>query len=142
VLNGCSDYRQFLKDELEKRIQGNSAYSLRAFARDLAVTPQQLSFVLNKKKGLSLEAAFKVATRLDLNDDERAYFCDLAQMASARSAGAKQLAELRVARSQSVTNFQSITLDVFKIISDWHHYALLELTTTKGFKSEPEWIVK
>jgi hypothetical protein len=48
------DYRAFLKSELEERMEKNSSYSLRAFARDLTVSPQMLSLVLNGKKTTSL----------------------------------------------------------------------------------------
>ena len=52
------DYRLFLKDELEKRIHGNSRYSLRAFARDLNITPQALSAVLKYKKDFTGNSSF------------------------------------------------------------------------------------
>lgn len=56
-LTQYSDYRTYLRAELEVRIQKNSAYSLRAFAQQLGMTPQMLSFVLNRKKNISLNMA-------------------------------------------------------------------------------------
>jgi len=41
------DYRKILRDELETRFQRNRHYSLRAFARDLGVTPARLSDALS-----------------------------------------------------------------------------------------------
>jgi uncharacterized protein (TIGR02147 family) len=33
-----------------------------------------------------------------------------------------------------------MSLDQFKVISDWHHFAILELTKVAGFRSSPAWI--
>lgn len=41
------DYRSYLRNELECRVNANAQYSLRAFARDLDMPPQMLSFVLS-----------------------------------------------------------------------------------------------
>ncbi len=39
-------------------------------------------------------------------------------------------------------DYSSLEAEKFKIISDWHHYAILELTQTNGFQSNPGWIAK
>jgi uncharacterized protein (TIGR02147 family) len=33
-----------------------------------------------------------------------------------------------------------LTVDTFSVISDWYHYAILELTALASFKPEPKWI--
>ncbi len=33
-------------------------------------------------------------------------------------------------------------LDVFKVIADWQHFAILNLTQVEGFKSEPRYVAK
>jgi uncharacterized protein (TIGR02147 family) len=38
--------------------------------------------------------------------------------------------------------FQQITLDTFAIISDWYHYAILELIRVRNFKGDAQWIAK
>ncbi|HVK62126.1 MAG TPA: TIGR02147 family protein, partial [Bdellovibrionales bacterium] len=136
------DYRVYLKGVLEQRLRDNARYSLRAFARDLQVTPARLSEILNRKKGLSLEAATLMAKRLSLSEQETRFFCDLVQMADARSASAKKVAEIRIDREIQSQNFNTIQLDVFKVISDWHHFAILELTLVDGFRSDSAWIAK
>ncbi len=32
--------------------------------------------------------------------------------------------------------------EVFEVISDWYHHAILELTKTKSFKNDPKWIAR
>jgi hypothetical protein len=36
--------------------------------------------------------------------------------------------------------FRSLAIEEFQFISDWYHYAILEVTTLKGFQNEAEWI--
>jgi len=49
--NSIRDYRVWLVDEFSQRKQKNTAYSLRAFARDLGISATCLSEVLAKKRG-------------------------------------------------------------------------------------------
>ena len=35
---------------------------------------------------------------------------------------------------------KDLSLDLFRCISDWHHYAILELTFVEGFDSDPKWL--
>lgn len=37
---------------------------------------------------------------------------------------------------------QQLTLDTFSIISDWYHYAILELIKVRGFQPDHAWIAK
>jgi uncharacterized protein (TIGR02147 family) len=46
------------------------------------------------------------------------------------------------AAATSEENFQQITIDIFSIISEPYHYALLELLKTTNFKWEPKWIAE
>jgi uncharacterized protein (TIGR02147 family) len=36
--------------------------------------------------------------------------------------------------------FSVVKADIFAAISDWYHYAILDLTLLKGFKGDPSWI--
>jgi uncharacterized protein (TIGR02147 family) len=38
--------------------------------------------------------------------------------------------------------FNQIAIDSFAMISDWYHYAILELTHLKSFKSDSRWIAR
>ena len=63
-----------IKEEFSKRVTRNSSYSLRAFARDLGVSPASLSCFLNQKKGISEKKATDIAGRLDLNLSKKEQF--------------------------------------------------------------------
>lgn len=63
-----------LREELEKRMQKNSAYSLRAFARAMDIDSANLSKILANKIPLSLKQASKFAAFLKLDDATRSAF--------------------------------------------------------------------
>ena len=136
------DYRVFLKDELEERKRRNLHYSLRAFARDLGTSSQLLSLVLKGKKGFSMDMAAYIANGLKLDKADTAYFCDLVDLARAKTELAKNVARHRLDQYFTDKTYETLGTEVFKAISDWHHYAILELTCLKDFKSDPKWISK
>ncbi|HCM41631.1 MAG: hypothetical protein A2070_00925 [Bdellovibrionales bacterium GWC1_52_8] len=135
------DYRAFLKDELERRIASNPKYSLRAFSRDIRVSPQILSNVLNGKRGISIEVAAEIADRLGLTPDESSRFIDLVLYVHAKNAAAKKIIEFKIEEKAAAQSpYSTLDVEAFKAISDWYHNAILELVETKGFKNDPRWI--
>ncbi|MEZ4741665.1 MAG: TIGR02147 family protein [Bdellovibrionota bacterium] len=136
------DFRQILRGKLEERCQQNPRYSLRAFARDLKLSPSRLSEILSGKQGLSPNAAKKVSDSLGFNRDEKSYFCDLVASMHARSRQEREAAKLRLKKFSHEDNVHQLKLDAFRIISDWYHLAILELINLKWFKNDTRWIAK
>ena len=134
------DYRTYLKDELGLRALANPQYSLRAFARDLQISPQVLSSVLNGKKNISSEVAIKIADKLKLSEVNRSYFHDLVELSQAKSQGLREVIKYRLGCYEQNVTYRTIQEDIFKIIADWFHTAILELTMTDGFQNDPRWI--
>ncbi len=138
-----SDYRKILKSKLEERCQANPRYSLRAFARDLELSPSRLCLVLKYKQGLSEKFARKIAKNLDFSPEQSLHFTNLVVASDGRNKNAR-LQALKDLTANSVRNDSQrlLQVDAFKIISDWYHFAILELTKVKGFKSNFSWIAK
>lgn len=137
-----SDYRIFLRSLLEKRLRSNAHYSLRAFAKSVQVSPQALSLVLSGKRGISLSTAAKISSALGLSEEEKAYFSDLVVYTQARSSAVKGIVSTRLKKASEDKNKDVRVLkdDTFRVISDWYHYAIVELTFIRGFKNQPRWI--
>ncbi len=55
------NYRDYLRRELEQRVQQDPRYSLNRFARDLDLAPSRLSEVLSGKQGLSRAIAERIS---------------------------------------------------------------------------------
>ena len=136
---GHTNYRDIIKNELKKRCEKNSRYSLRAFARDLDLAPSRLSEVLNARTGLSREKAEEIATHLGMNSDEKEFFCTLVESEHARSEIDRELAKTKLAKFHS-KSYSSLEVDHFKVVSDWYHFAILQLTQVKDFQSDQRWI--
>lgn len=134
-------YQGLIKTEFENRISRNSHYSLRAYARDLGLTPQMLSAVLNGKKDLSVDSAIEVAGRLGFDPNKTQDLLDAVILAGCKTVQAKQVIHQRIEeRHQASNGFKPLTVEMFKVISGWYHFAILELTMTQGFKSDARWI--
>lgn len=116
-----SNYQTWLVEELRARKAANPSYSLRSFARFLGVGAATLSDVLNYKRTLSYRNALKIAEKLLLSPRETQEFLD------------------SVAKSKNDSPpptpypMTEIPEDVFRLISDWHYFALIQLAQTKDW---------
>lgn len=69
-------YRDYLKNELEKRVQRNPRYSLRAFSKFLGVDVGALSRLFANKQTITLRTAKKICDNLGLNDQDKSIFME------------------------------------------------------------------
>lgn len=134
-------YRLYLQEELARRCDRNASYSLRAFSKALNVDVGNLSRVLKGKSSLSPEVVERIVERLNLAPDEQQLFLQSVldeqknkKIKGLRRSTSKQLAKLK-------TN-PTLDVEMFRVISDWYHFAILELTFVEGFKSDLRWIAK
>lgn len=121
------DYRDFLRHTLEEGIRRNAAFSLRALAKKCGVTPSYLSRVLNAQRSLSAAHAAKIASGLGLNPEETGHLLGLVAGGGTNPTAA--------ARAQRV-----LATEAFHAIAEWHHFAILALAKTRGFRAEAGWI--
>lgn len=134
---------EILRDELSARLLRNSSYSVRAFARDAGVSPAFCSQLLNRKRALSEDKAIQIANKLKLEATKKKLFVLLARYESAKSADARiELVAQIYKLDQNYFKSRKIDLDVFQYLVDWHYFALLELSRTQGFRSDPTWIAR
>jgi uncharacterized protein (TIGR02147 family) len=139
-MNEPHAYRSILRKELEDRCSRKSSYSLRAFARDIGISPASLSLVLAGRQGLSVQTALKIGKKLSLNAGELRVFRDSVESCHARNPARRRAAQLRMGRH--VVAASTLQLDAFHVMSDWYHFAILELTEIEGFNGSPKWIAK
>src|SRR5262245_2587165 len=65
------DARTILQEELARRCEADSKYSLRKFAKNLGLSHTVLSLVFSGKRPLSIQAAKKVSTALKFNRQQQ-----------------------------------------------------------------------
>jgi uncharacterized protein (TIGR02147 family) len=115
------NYKFFLNNILELRIKTNSSYSLRAFARDLQLSPSLVSQVLSNKNNLSCKHAFSVAHHLKLNQEETYYLVDLILMENSSDKESKKQAGIRINKKKEYQeNLKNAsTLEECAIATGW-----------------------
>lgn len=118
-------FKTYLQNELVRRCNQNSSYSLRAFARSLDIEPSALSQILRGKRKLSSKMTSRLAHVLDLSPIR-----------------VKNFIEFKDSSKNEVNDFKELTIDLFEVLSDWYHFAILELMNTKHFNGNPKWIAK
>ncbi len=132
-----SSYRAYLKTELADRIAKNESYSLRAFSQKLGFSHSFVSEVLQGKKTLSSESAFKVALKLGLSESETHYLCLLVQLELEKDVGARESIESKLKEMNPKRATLDLSIELFRAISDWYHFGILELSSLKGFELTP-----
>jgi uncharacterized protein (TIGR02147 family) len=129
---GPKEFRFFLQEELIRRCKRNPRFSLRAFARALDVEASALSKILNGKRALTRRMLHRMSEQLGLGPDQVSEFERI--LPNTRS-GTR-----RAQRTEG--DFRQVSVDVFNAISDWYHYAILELLTVRGFQPNAQWIAR
>jgi uncharacterized protein (TIGR02147 family) len=133
-------FRVRLCQELERRQAKNANYSLRAFAKALAIDVAVLSRAINGKRVFSRGIAEKTAAALALPAAERRLFLESIALEKTRRALAA--AGAATPQQESPGEVHYLENDLFDTIGDLLHYAILELTYVADFRSEPRWIAK
>jgi uncharacterized protein (TIGR02147 family) len=136
------DYRQYLLSEFKKRSVKNPQYSLRAFARDLCLSPSRLSEALNRKCGISPKKATRIADIIGLSQTESQCFVTLVEAEHGRSKALRIRAASELEKLGREPTEKTLELEWLKYFTSWHHTALLELVFVTDFKPLPIWIAR
>lgn len=136
-----TSYHDLLSEEFARRKSLDHAYSLRSYADDLGLNVSRLSQILNRKQGLSIDVAKNVASKLKLTDKHKQWFCHSVGALHSRSFRERAEHEAKIKEMEKDTKvFSNLDLEYFKVISDWYHFAILELTYLADFRYEIDWI--
>lgn len=120
-------YRAVLSSHLSDRQRRNSRYSLRAFAKQLEISPGQLSGLMSGKKKLTTKQAVKIIEKLELTEQESS---DLL----------RGLHPGLQTKESSSNDHQQLSEDEFKLISEWYHFAILSLGKIPGNHATARWV--
>lgn len=135
-MKAIKNYREVLQERLSERLSGNPHYSLRAFARDIGLSPAQLSSVLNGKRGISPKKAREVFGAAKLDSDDLKVAILQVEMEHARSPKVKQRAAAELKNQATEASVVQLTDDAFKVISDWSHFAILQVIALKTYREK------
>jgi len=125
------DFRLFLQREFMRRLRRNSHYTMRSFAQHLELNSGTLSQMLSGKRPIGLKLREKLMDKLELDPSERAALM-----------GNTGIGVQTGTEAASAATLHELTLETFKVISDWHHFAILELLLLPDCKPSSHWIAK
>lgn len=131
-----SDYRAYLKSVLAGRTSENRLYSLRAFAQKLKLANSYLSEVLAGKKPLSTDAALRISIRLGLTEFESQYLCLMVQLDGEKDPEYRSILIERLQSFRAQHKVFDLSSEMFRVIADWYHLAILEMTFLPGVSME------
>lgn len=121
--------RQMLFEEFRRRQAKNPRYSLRAFARHLNLPPGRLSQYISGKRAITAGALRKICDRLGVSPTtEEALLASAMRKKGSHSSDTDfYLVSAREAREAD---------DVFRVIAEWEHFAILSLIRLRGQKHD------
>lgn len=105
---------EILHTEFDRKRQRNQSYSLRSYSRDLEMDPSNLSKILNNQKKIGGRLRKSLAKKLGF---------ELEEIDSLLTAD---------------KDYSQHSLQVFQIVSEWQHYAILELFKLPFFQVTPK----
>jgi len=125
--------RLWLSSEFTKRRNKNQNYSLRAFSALIKLDPSTVSQILSGKRHISSKIVVHLTEILGVDPKTKNALIKYTN---------KKVKTNQVEVDNSNDDFRQLTLDACSLISDWYHYAILELTFVKDFKNDFRWIAK
>lgn len=131
-MDGQAALRKLLNGALVDAKVRNPSFSLRAFARRLELSPAALSEILGGKRRVSRNMATRVLTQLGADASVARTVLD--------AFPAKRGRRPAVSDNAPGLSFEELSMDHFRSIADWYHFAICALSETRGFRDDPEWI--
>jgi uncharacterized protein (TIGR02147 family) len=124
---------EFVRRLFLERRERNGAYSTRAFARDLGMSQALVSLIMSGKRSVTAKQAMRISLLLKLPEETSQKLLKSISIGNTSSKSINRITKER---------FESENLNKFKLLAQWYHLAILDLTTTTGFKNHPTWIAK
>jgi uncharacterized protein (TIGR02147 family) len=140
-----TDPIEFLNASFAASKRANPKFSLRSWAKHLGLNQAaMLSMVLQRKRKLlpslssKISAHYRQAGRF--SETEARYFDILVVFANATTLEEKSFYQNILSTLRPDRTFALLHLDQLRLISDWYHIAILEMTGLKDFTASPRWI--
>lgn len=122
------DLPLMLQNVLEERRKRNHNYSVRAFARDLSISSGRLSDILNKKYIPGPTVSARIINSLALNQEE--------------GENIRQIIENTQKTRKELGGAHQLREDELSMITEWQHFAILNLMETINYRDEFSWIAE
>lgn len=123
-MNRNEKFKIYLENLFAEKKQKNSKYSMSAFSKLIGVPVSTLSRVFRGERKLTDKMVLKIAENLDLSELQYKTLMGIEH------------------KKKDITDYAEIEEEHFKVISDWYHFAILNLVKLPEFESSATWIAK
>jgi len=123
------DFNIWLTKEFTSRCKINPKFSVRAFAALLEMDSSSVSQLMSGKRKAAKKMIIKIGGLLGCKPEQLNHLLQNYKKKKTENSASK-----------SIQDYKQLSADLYEVISEWHHYAILELTFVDGFESSPQWI--
>lgn len=139
---------RLIRDAFERKIRKNPAYSMRAFGRDIGMSPAFVSLLLKGKRRFPENKFELIATVLELDDvakrvlREAVFFDGIKQTAHSTRLFDEYLGKgkLQQLGTSAVSNYRELSQKDIFIYDKWYFIAIMDLLSCANLVSTPGWI--
>jgi uncharacterized protein (TIGR02147 family) len=143
IVYNYSDPSSYLRDLLQSKQRSNPLFSVRSWARQMGLKSHAaLVFFLNGQRKLRPSHVPSVLKGLRLNEDEGKFWTALVHLDCASSEEEKKFFLDQLKILHPAKDFSILDIEKFRLVSDWLHMAILEMTRLQDFQSDAHWIQK
>lgn len=141
---GYADFRLFLKERFEEVKKQRPGWSYAGWAKRVGVrSPATLFMLVHGQRNPGPKLIELLIKDLKLNEKEAEFFRDLVRLKKVRNDPALTVLLMEKLSVRSAAgSFHTLDLEQFESISNWHFYAIRQLTRLRDFKNDPKWIAR
>lgn len=126
-----TDFREYLKKELAARAVKNPKYGLRAFSKHLEIDSSHLSKILKGQRPVSTSLVETLGQKLGLSDKQIEKYKKYTRKPYQKASASFEI---------PVDDLYQLRMDQLALISEWQHYAILEVMKHPDFVPDIIWI--
>jgi len=138
-----SDPSNYLRDLFEAKQKSNPLFSVRAWAQQMGLKSHSaLVFFLKGQRKIRPVHVHTLLKGMKLSEEEEKFWSALVHLQSAEGDQEKNFYLNQLKSLHPAKDFCILENEKFRLVSDWLHMAILEMTRLKDFQSSPVWIQK
>ncbi len=135
------DYRAYLRDYYAAQKSMGEGFSFRVFARRAELrSPNYLKLVMEGKRNLTSDMAYRFAIACDLGLDEASYFVDLVAFNQAKHSHAREALYAKLIRYRGHRRVHKLESERTEYHSKWYFPVIRKLIDRPDFEEDPSWI--
>ena len=132
---------QILKRAFERAQKQNPAFSLRALAQKLGVSPAFVSKLLNGKADLPFDRMVEVVRALKMDKiSENRLLKSYADMKTQKILDVSS--DLAIRHDEIMSKYVEMADKQYVLLTKWYYIAILDLAGCRGFRAEAAWVAK